>query len=171
MDTHFYLSAFESAIAKYRGQQPREQPPHDPGLLYFAGTVLGSIALKVYKPEWASDPQNPLTSPGRIFFSVWVADKPVQQNRLLYNIHALKLRQFKTHHIASRDFAMQFRTKFQPHAHEWPNLSLDYGPLTLLQGWTKLDPATLEKEAMQLIRQFHTISPLIDQTLRSFRTR
>jgi len=211
MDTHFYLSAFESAIAKCRDQHsdkqqsrephprephPRDQHPRDPDLHYFAGPVLASIALKVYKPEWASDPQNPLTSPGRIFFSVWVADKSVQQSRLLYNIHALKLRQFKTHRIASRDFAMQFRTKFQPHAHQWPNLSLDYGPLTLMQGWTPLDPATLETKAIktktietkaietkaietktietkaiQLIRQFEAISPLIDHTLRSFRTR
>ena len=45
MDTHFYLSAFESAIAKCR-----EQHPHDPDLLYFAGPALDSIALKVYKP-------------------------------------------------------------------------------------------------------------------------
>jgi len=163
MDTHFYLSAFESAIAKCREPRPR-----DPYLRYFAGLVLNSIALKVYKAEWASDPQNPLTSPGRIFFSIWITEKSVQQNQLLYNIHALKLRQFKTHRIASRDFATQFRTKFQPHAHQWPNLSLDYGPLTLMQGWTPLDPATLETETIQLIRQFETISPLIDKVLHSF---
>jgi hypothetical protein len=164
MDTNFCLSAFKSALAKYREENPR-----DPDLLYFAGPILGAIALKVYKAEWASDPQQPLTAPARIFFSVWVTEKSVQQRQLLYNIHALKLHQLKGNKIASREFATQFRTKFQPHSPEWPNLSLDYGPLTLMQGWTPLDPGTLEADTTRLVSQLETISPLIDQTLRSFK--
>lgn len=164
MDTHFYLSLFDSALAKCR-----EDPPRNPDLLYFAGPILGAIALKVYKAEWASDPQQPLTAPARIFFSVWVTEKSIQQEQLLYNIHALKLRQLKGYKIASREFATLFRTKFQPLAAKWPNLSLDYGPQTLMQGWTPLDPGTLETETTRLIWQFETISPLIDQTLRSFK--
>ena len=166
MDTHFYLSVFESALAKCR-----EESPRDPDLLYFAGPMLGAIALKVYKAEWAGDPQQPLTAPTRIFFSVWVTEKSIQQEQLLYNIHALKLRQLNGYKIASREFATLFRTKFQPHSPGWPNLSFDYGPQTLMQGWTKLDPGTLETNTIQLIGKFKKISPLIDQTLRSFKPR
>jgi len=38
-----------------------------------------------------------------------------------------------------------------------------------MQGWTKLDPATLDTKAIQLIRQFENISPLIDQPLQQFK--
>jgi hypothetical protein len=166
MDTHFYLRTFQSALASRR-----EESLHDPDLLYFAGPVLGAIALKIYKAEWASDPQEPLTAPARIFFSVWVTARSVQQQQLLYNIHALKLRQLKGYKIPSRDFAAQFRTMFQPLSPEWPNLSLDHGPLTLMQGWMPLDPKTLETDTTHLIRQFETISPLIDQALQLFKAR
>ena len=166
MDTNFYLSAFQSALVKCR-----EQSPRDPDLLYFAGPMLGAIALKVYKSEWSDDPRQPLTAPSRIFFSVWVTEKSVQQKQLLYNIHALKLRQLKGYKIPSREFATLFRTKFQPLVAKWPNLSLDYGPQTLMQGWTPLAPATLEANAVQLIKKFEAIIPLIDQTLQSFKAR
>jgi len=163
MSTNFYLSQFESALAKYR--EIAAQGKSASGLLYFAGPILGATALKVYKTQWASDPQNPLTSPGRIFFSVWVTDSSIKENKLLYNIHALKLRQFKNPNLTARDFAARFRARLKPHQHEWPNLSLDYGPLTLMQGWIPLNDDTLEVDIITLIQKFITLVPIIDQTL------
>ena len=170
MDNNFYQERFESALAACRDASPASSTkPADPALLFFAGPVLGAIAFKVYKAEWASEPHEPLTSPGRIFFSVWVTEKSIQQNQLLYNIHALKLRQFKTHRITSRDFAARFRALLEPYQRDWPNISLDFGPLTLMQGWAPLDPDTLVADIKNLVQKFEKLSPLIDRMLGEYR--
>jgi len=192
MDNTFYQKQFESALAAITMASPASPTDFPPsanlasptnlppsshitpaasGLLYFAGPVLGAIAFKIYKPEWASDPATPLTSSGRIFFSIWVTDRSIRENKLLYNIHALKLRQFKTHRLPSRDFAARFRTLLKPHLPDWPNLSIDFGPLTLMQGWIPLNPNTLQSDIIRLAQKFETISPLIDQTIATFKSR
>lgn len=185
MDNTFYQKQFDSALAILRSSTPAgtstpaanltsltdltpptNLAPAPTALHYFAGPVLGAIAFKIYKPEWSSDPANPLTSSGRIFFSIWVTDRSIRENKLLYNIHALKLRQFKTYRLTSRDFAARFRFRFKPHQPDWPNCSLDYGPLTLMEGWTPLNPDTLKADIVHLAKKFIKLSPLIDETMR-----
>jgi hypothetical protein len=138
-------------------------------LLFFAGPILDAIALKAYKAEWASDRQAPLTARSRIFFSVWITDKSPWENKLFYNIHALKLRELAGYRIAARDFATRFRTRFKPEQPQWPNVSVNFGPLTLMQGWQPLNPATIRADIVRLVRQFTSISPLIDQVLQQYK--
>src|SRR5450755_1105328 len=67
-----------------------------------------SVVLKLYKRAWTNQFQDPLSSESRIFFSVWVSDVSIEQQKILYNIHALKLRQLKGYSIQSRKFAAIF---------------------------------------------------------------
>lgn len=164
MDNNYYQRRFEAAIAVCR-----EGRSVDPDLRFFAGPMLGAIAAKVYKEEWASDRRAPLTSPGRIFFSVWVTEESLREGRLLYNIHALKLREFKGYRIVSRGFASRFRDGFKEFQNEWPNVSVAFGPLTLMQGWVALDNETLETDVVGLVRKFERISLMIDEVLAGYK--
>jgi len=165
MDQRYYLREFQSATGKLD-----KTKLSNAGLDIFTGVVMDSVALKVYKPAWSNDPQAPLTAPARIFFSIWVNEESTRENRLYYNIHAFKLRLMKGCKIASRDFAERFRSQFKTHQKQWPNVDADYGPLTLMQGWIKLDRDAIQKDIAKLVAQFDDIHHLIDKTLAYYKT-
>ncbi len=160
MDDNFYLDRFHLAASGIS-----EEILNTYGLKLSIDTILESVVLKVYKPEWSGTPQSPLNAEGRIFFSVWVNDKTIREEKIFYNIHALKLRMLKAYKISSRDFAQNFRKEFSIHQSEWPNVSVDYGPLTLLEGWTELNKDTIEQNIHELVQKFLKISPVIDNLL------
>lgn len=128
-----------------------------------------SVFLKLYKRSWASPLQDPVTAESRIFFSVWVGEDYVKKNELFYNIHALKLRKLKGYAIESRKFAEDFRAGFKSHEQSWPNVSVGFGPLTLMQGTVKVDLANLNAEILTLSYEFLKIVHLIDATLLKFK--
>jgi hypothetical protein len=86
-------------------------------------------------------------------------------NRVNYNIHALKLRDLKGYSIKSRDFAFDFRSAFASVRSALPNVSVDYGPLTLMEGWIEADSVHFEKDVLDLMGGFQSLSPLIDRLL------
>lgn len=160
MDYNFYLKKFESAFS-----QLDKEAFENSNIQLFVGIVMDSVVIKAYKSEWSSDLENPLTAGSRIFFSVWVNEKTIKENKLYYNIHALKLRQLKGYKITSRDFAERFRNQFVKQQENWSNVTFNYGPLTLMQGWQVLNIESLEKDIINLVQKFLKISPIIDQTL------
>lgn len=89
----------------------------------------------------------------------------MQEEKLYYNIHALKLREFKNYKIASRDFAQDFRNEFSKYQKGWPNISLKYGPLTLMQGWVSFKPDNMQENIHELVQHFLNISFIIDEVL------
>lgn len=93
----------------------------------------------------------------------------MEESKLMYNIHALKLRQLKGYSITSRQFADDFRKAFKPFEKRWPNVSTSFGPLTLMEGWVKLDAASLADDVLKLARQFLEIDHLIDELLEKHR--
>lgn len=129
------------------------------------GVYLNSVFLKLYKQSWASPLQDPVTAESRIFFSVWIDEDHVKTNELFYNIHALKLRKLKGYAIESRKFAADFRAAFKAHEQSWPNVGVDFGPLTLIQGTVKTDLTNLNAEILTLSYEFLKIAHLVDATL------
>jgi len=120
-------------------------------------TFEGCPALSLEKPSWTS-------GPARIFFSIWT-DNDTTTNRVHYNIHAFKLRQFKGHVITSREFADEFRRHFKSVRQEWPNESTEYGPLNLMQGWIDFSTTTFERDVITLMTRFEKVSAIIDRML------
>jgi len=49
----------------------------------------------------------------------------------------------------------------------WPNASVNYGPLTLMQGWIEVDSNSFERDTLVLMERFKDLSPLIDRLLES----
>lgn len=165
MDYDFYKRTFEAIVKNI----PRKHFD-GAGLEISVHEVMRSIALKIYKPTWSNDFQSSITSKSRIFFSVWVNDKTNKEEKLYYNIHALKLRELKGYKISSRDFAEKFRNRFIENQKDWKNVSIDFGPLTLMEGWLDLNTETIHNDIIELSGKFLKISSLIDETLETFKT-
>lgn len=127
------------------------------------------VVLKLYKRSWANQFQDPLTAESRIFFSVWISESAIKEQKLWYNIHALKLRKLEGYAIESRKFAALFRAGFKDFEHKWKNVSVDYGPLTLMEGWLKLDLEHLQQEILKLAHHFLEIEHLVDSTLAHYK--
>jgi hypothetical protein len=126
------------------------------------GEWLGAAVLKLQKPAWAeAKPPSTVENPG-IFFSVWIDAKSLKQHRVRYNIHALKLRHLSAYSLESRAFAAAFRAEFASVSKDRPNVSTDYGPQTLMQGWITLNEARLQEDTVNLVRRFIPLSRMID---------
>jgi len=141
---------------------------HD-GLICKQGSYKDCSVLKLQKASWTNDPMDRVQNKSGIFFSIWVNEASTRKTRTNYNIHALKLRQLEGYSIASRDFANDFRNGFASMRNAWPNVSVEYGPLTLMQGWIEVDSNGLGTYILTLMERFEHLSPLIDRLLESRR--
>ncbi len=164
MDFPYYQDEFQKAAGKLN-----KKLLHKKQIDIAVGIVLDSVFLKLYKKSWATPLQDPLTAESRIFFSVWVNDAAIEEQKILYNIHALKLRKLKGYSIQSRKFADAFRNSFKNFAHTWENVNVDFGPLTLMEGWVKMDLQNLQDDVLKLTNNFLAIEHLVDDTLARFR--
>lgn len=140
------------------------------GLVCKQGFYMGCSVLKLQKPSWTNDRMDQVQNKSGIFFSVWIDEKATNKSRANYNIHALKLRQLKGYSITSRNFASSFRSSFVSIQETWPNVSVDYGPLTLMQGWFDINPKTFEDDALAFLERFAQLAPLIDRLLEKARS-
>jgi hypothetical protein len=167
MEKTSYLEDFQQMATALKSELLTHQ-------LEVAAVTYGDCAvLKLYRASWANPLQDPLTAETRIFFSVWTKDwtkeQPLKEQKLFYNIHALKLRKLRGYAIESKKFADAFRKGFRRFAHHWPNVRMDFGPLTLMEGWVETDTESLSRQTLGLARNFPEIAPLIDNTLAAFK--
>ena len=165
MDTSFYLDKFRKAADKLDKKLLNKKQVENAVVMYGKDCVV----LKLYKKSWTNQFQDPLTSESRIFFSIWISDSSIKEQKLLYNIHALKLRQLKNYSIQSRKFADVFRDKFKPFEHKWKNVSVEFGPLTLMEGWLNIDVVNFQDDILELANRFLEIEHLVDDTLAHFK--
>ncbi|KAF2327327.1 hypothetical protein [Flavobacterium daemonense] len=165
MDTSFYLENFQK-IAKQLDHKLLDEKAIEVSV----GVYLDSVFIKLYKKSWTNNPEEALTAESRIFFSVWINDSSIKKQKIMYNIHALKLRKLKGYTIESRKFAENFRNYFEKYLHKWPNVSTNFGPLTLMEGWIELDTENFQKEILEICTNFLEIEFLIDDTLAPFRS-
>jgi hypothetical protein len=130
-----------------------------------AGIWLNAPVIKLQKKDWANAALDKGPAGPSIFFSIWTGDKAIKENKILYNIHALKLRKLNGYTITSREFAAAFRERFKPFEHAWPNVSTAFGPLTLMEGWEKCNPEDPGNIIINLVNQFLKIDFIIDNLL------
>ena len=135
------------------------------------GIYGNSVFLKLFKKSWANPMEDALVAETRIFFSVWINVNAINEEKLWYNIHALKLRKLIRYKIESRKFAESFRKSFQPYEHHWPNLSVDFGPLTLMEGWQKSNKKNHQQKIIELANRFLEIEHLVEETLINFKVK
>ncbi len=160
METTFYLERFQNAADQIdKRLLARKQ------LEVSTGLYVDSVCLKLYKKSWASRMQDPLVAESRIFFSVWICDSAIRERKLFYNVHAFKLRQLKGYSIESRKFANTFRGSFKDFEHKWKNVSVKFGPQTLMEGWLKIDLGNFQDEILELANNFLEIEYLVDDAL------
>ena len=133
------------------------------------GFYKNCFVLKLQKPSWTNDRMDQIRNETGIFFSIWIDERAASRNQANYNIHALKLRQLRGYSITSRNFADDFRKSFASIRDAWPNVSVEYGPLTLMQGWIELDPNTCEGDILALMERFEHVSPIVDRLLEARR--
>lgn len=164
IDINSYFDLFRQCAADLDMQMLKQK-----NLELAVGRYHDAIFLKLYKKEWANDFPDHLTAESRIFFSVWVTPKSVAENKLWYNIHALKLRKLKGYRIESRRFATAFRSLLTKSQQGWPNLRTDFGPLTLMEGWAQFTEQNFLSSVTNLANHFFPLAPLIDETLRLFK--
>ncbi len=165
MDTSFYLNKFQKAAGQLDKSLLIKKKIEAKVVMYGENCVV----LKLYKRSWTNQFPDPLTSASRIFFSVWISDSTIDEQKIRYNIHALKLRHLKGYSIQSRKFADTFRDSFKDFEHKWENVSIDFGPLTLMEGWLKMDLDNFQGEILELANNFLEIEHLVDDTLSHFR--
>lgn len=164
MEFENYISLFQKAVTQIDQKLLNEKK-----IETNVGEILNAAFLKLYKKSWANSIDNPLTAETRIFFSIWVNESTLQQKKIFYNIHALKLRKLYGYSIESRKFANSFREKVKKHLHKWENVSTDFGPLTLMEGWIEFDNEKAQEDILQLANNFLEIENIIDQTLVEFK--
>jgi hypothetical protein len=165
VNTSFYLDKFQKASDQLDKKLLSKKKIEAAIVMYGADAVV----LKLYKRSWANQFHDPLTSESRIFFSVWISDSSIGEQKILYNIHALKLRQLKGYSIQSRKFADIFRESFKAYEYKWKNVSIKFGPLTLMEGWLKIDSENFQDEILALANNFLEIEHLVDDTLAHFK--
>ncbi|BFM44571.1 hypothetical protein CFS9_32120 [Flavobacterium sp. CFS9] len=163
MNTSFYLEDFQKAADRIDRKTLDEK-----SIEVAVGLYLDSVFLKLYKRSWSTNPQEALTAESRIFFSIWVNDSSIEKQKMMYNIHALKLRKFKVYTIESRKFAEVFRKLFKKHEANWPNVTTNHGPLTLMEGWVTLNSENFQEEITELTHKFLKIEYLIDDAFYQF---
>lgn len=164
MEPYSYLPAFEKAAYSLDSDLLSQKK-----LIVEVGIWLDSVVLRLQKNKWANNPYLKPQSDAAIFFSIWANYETAEQGRIYYNIHALKLRLLKGYKIASREFAAAFREGFKRFENDWPNVSVDFGPLTLMEGWDTFNEATLTEDICRLAAKFFELDSLIDDLLAGYK--
>ena len=164
MNYRTYLKIFQNAAEQLDKDLLREKE-----FEVAVGEIHDSIFLKIYRISWTNSQTNPLTAESRIFFSIWINDSTIKENKLFYNIHAFRLRNLIGYKIQSRKFAELFRERFKNVESEWENVSVNFGPLTLKEGWKKINLEDFRSEIISLSYNFLKIGNLIDLNLDFFK--
>jgi hypothetical protein len=69
----------------------------------------------------------------------------------------------------SRKFATTFRDSFKEFEHKWKNVSVKFGPQTLMEGWLKIDLGNFQDDILELANNFLEIEYLVDDALAKFK--
>lgn len=100
-----------------------------------------------------------------IFCAIWVSGDLISNNQFAYNIHSKKLRALPGYKLTSVKFAEAFRQSVASTVIDWPNVDMDFGPLTLLEGRGDCSLSTFGEHVSERVRGFVEVSGEIDRLL------
>lgn len=164
MNFDYYLEQFEKAAKAFDKKIPDKK-----GIEIQTGIWLDSVVMRLQKKHWANNPYEKPHSGSAIFMGIWIDKNAIESHKIRYNIHALRLRQLNGYKLQSRAFAASFRVKFKKYEYKWKNVSTDFAPQTLMQGWIPFNKKNLQKDILELAINFLEIEYLIEQTLAEFK--
>jgi hypothetical protein len=159
-----YLEKFENAVKTLDKNALKKS-----GLEIQTGIWLNSVVLRLQKKHWANNPNEKPHSGSAIFMGIWIDKEAISNHLLMYNIHALRLRQLNGFAIQSRAFATSFREKFKEFEYKWKSVNVQFAPQTLMEGWIPLNNKKIQEDILNLINNFIEIEHLIDETLLEFK--
>lgn len=160
IETEYYLDKFQKSLDKLDKKGAFSQKELEGKV----GIWLDSVVLKIQKKSWINTSAKPFGE--GIFFSAWLNDESIGKGKLYYNIHALKLRGLAGYTIKSREFAADFRLKFKSFENKWSNVGVNFGPLTLMEGWVSIiDQEKIPDIVANLASGFLEIEFMIDDLL------
>lgn len=148
---------------------------HAPELLKKQGLVCKQLQfednecfpLYLAKQHWTNRFDEERESTIGIFCGIWVTPTLLRKKQFAYNIHAKSLRKLPGYKLTSRKFANDFRSLVRSQVSQWPNISLEHGPLTLLQGKETCELNSFAEKVEERIFGFVDIHQHIDNLLES----
>lgn len=156
----------------YRKILKQQEDHHAPNLLQKHGLVCKQLQfddenapLYLAKPHWTNRFDQQRESTIGIFCCIWVSPELLEQKQFAYNIHSKELRKLPGYKLASRKFASDFRNLVEAQVAKWPNIRLDYGPLTLLEGRETGELDSFAEKVDERISGFVDIHQHIDKLL------
>ena len=121
--------------------------------------------LYLAKPHWTNRLDADRDSTIGIFFSIWVSPKLIEQGKFAYNIHSKQLSKLPGYKLTPRKFADEFRLAVKARVADWPDIRMDYGPSTLLQGHDNCDLSSFDDQVADRVSDFVGIHKEIDALL------
>lgn len=121
--------------------------------------------LYLAKAHWTNRFDEKRESTIGIFCAIWVTPALVAKNQFAYNIHSKAIRKLPGYQLASIPFARDFRQRVSSKVADWPDISLDHGPTTLLQGSDSSDLDDFAQRVEDRILGFVDIATDIDELL------
>lgn len=122
------------------------------------------------KPHWTNRFDDDRKSTLGIFCSVWVDPKYLKRNLYSYNIHAKTLHKLPGYQLKPKLFATEFRSLVNTTVADWPGVSLNYGPSTLLMGRDSCDLDSFAEKVEARIQGYVDIHKHIDELLAQYRS-
>jgi len=157
---------------EYRNVLQLQEAKHAPSLLKKHGIICkqmqygnDSESLYLGKPNWTNRFDNDRETTIGIFCCIWVSTKLLKSNQFAYNIHSKKLKSLPGYTLTPTRFASDFRTLVKSPVAKWPNIRLDYGPSTLLEGRESSDIDKFADNVRKRIDGFVKIQHHIDDLL------
>lgn len=137
----------------------------DHGLMCEQMEFGDSATLYLAKPHWTNRFDHARDSTIGIFCCIWVSPKLLEQKQFAYNIHSKAIRKLPGYKLTSQKFASDFRKLVDVQVISWPNISLDHGPLTLLQGTDVCELDSFAEKITERINGFVSIHHHVDALL------
>lgn len=123
--------------------------------------------LYLGKSDWTNRFDQDRDSTIGVFCSIWVSDKLLQKRQFAYNIHSKAISKLPGYKLMPRKFANDFRQLVESSVVQWPNIRLDYGPSTLLEGRDTCEPDSFAANVEARISGFVDIHHHIDSLLKA----